>query len=151
MPLSNPTSLAEATPEDLIRWTDAKAIVATGSPFANVQYDGRRIRIAQSNNALAFPGIGLGAIVSKARFLTDDMLWAATQALSACSPVHQDKMAALLPKLSETSIISFKVALAVAEQARKDGLARIPDNANLAEMIKKYVWTPQYYPYRKVK
>jgi malate dehydrogenase (oxaloacetate-decarboxylating) len=150
MPLSNPTALAEATPEQLIAWTDAKALIATGSPFPDVYYQGKHFRIAQSNNALAFPGIGLGAITAKAKYLTDDMLWAATCALKACSPVNQDKMAPLLPKLSETKMISFKVALAVAEQARKDGLAQIPDNVNLADTIKQSIWEPRYYPYRKV-
>lgn len=150
MPLSNPTSLAEAKPEDLLKWTEGKAIIATGSPFPDVFYNDKWYRIAQSNNALAFPGIGLGAIAAKAKYLTDDMLWAATEALSECSPVYQDKMAPLLPKLSETKMVSFNVALAVAEQARKEGLAQITDNENLAEVIKKIIWEPKYYPYRKI-
>lgn len=150
MPLSNPNSLAEANPEDLLRWTDAKAIIAEGSPFPDVHYNDKYYRIAQSNNAFAFPGIGLGVIVSKAKRLTDGMLWAATQALSACSPVNQDIMAPLLPKLAEAKMVSANVALAVAEQARKEGLAQIPDNANLKEMIKKAMWEPRYYPYKKI-
>ncbi len=149
MPLSNPNSLAEAKPEDLLKWTEGKAIIATGSPFPDVLYNEKWYRIAQSNNALAFPGIGLGAIVSKAKRLTDDMLWAATEALAACSPVIQDKMAPLLPKLAEAKMVSASVALAVAEQARKEGLAQIPDDVNLKELIKKSMWEPKYYPYRK--
>ena len=150
MPLSNPTSLAEATPEDLLKWTNGKAIIATGSPFPDVYHEGRKHRIAQSNNALAFPGIGLGTIAVKAKHITDEMLWAATQALAACSPVGQDKMAPLLPKLAETSMVSFNVAIAVAEQARKEGLAQVPDNADLAELIRRTRWEAKYYPYRKI-
>ncbi|RDI41499.1 NAD-dependent malic enzyme [Aquicella lusitana] len=149
MPLSNPTSLAEAKPDDLLKWTRGKAIIAAGSPFPDVMYDNKWYRIAQSNNALAFPGIGLGAVAVKAKHVTDEMLWAATQALSECSPVNQDKMAPILPKLSETKMVSFKVALAVAEQARKEGLAQIPEQANLKDVIKKASWEPRYYPYRK--
>lgn len=150
MPLSNPNTLAEAKPEDLMVWTEGKAIIAEGSPFPDVFYDKKWYRIAQSNNAFAFPGIGLGAIAVKAKRLTDDMLWAATQALSACSPVTQDIMSPLLPKLSEAKMVSYNVALAVAEQARKEGLAQIPDDANLKEMIRNNMWTPHYYPYRKI-
>ena len=150
MPLSNPTSLAEAKPEDLLKWTLGKAIIATGSPFADVDYDGKRYRIAQSNNALAFPGVGLGAIAVKAKHISDEMLWAATQALSACSPVIQDKMAPLLPKLSETKMVSTKVAIAVAEQARKEGLAQVPDSADLSTLIRAATWEAKYYPYKKV-
>ncbi len=150
MPLSNPTPLAEAKPEDLLQWTEGKAIIATGSPFPEVNYNGKWYRIAQSNNALAFPGIGLGSIVAKAKHISDNMLWAATEALSLCSPVHQDKMAPLLPKLSESNRISFNVALAVAEQARLEGLAQVSDNVDFKEAIKQAMWQPEYHPYEKV-
>jgi malate dehydrogenase (oxaloacetate-decarboxylating) len=150
MPLSNPTSLSEASPEDLLRWTDGKAIIATGSPFGEVFYDGRRIRIAQSNNALAFPGIGLGTIAAKAKHLTDDMLWAATQALAECSPVMHDKMAPLLPKLSETHMVSYKVAVAVAEAARQAGIAGVPPDVDLKQRIRRMMWEPRYMPYQKI-
>lgn len=148
MPLSNPTSLAEAKPDDLLQWTDGKAIIATGSPFPNVEYKGKWFRIAQSNNALAFPGIGLGAIVSRAKYLTDDMLWVATRALSECSPVHQDKMAPLLPKLANSKMVSMKVAKAVAEQARKEGIAQVSDDCDFDQALQHYTWDPKYYPYR---
>jgi len=150
MPLSNPTSLAEAKPSDLYEWTKGQAIIATGSPFPDVCYEGQLFRIAQSNNALAFPGIGLGAIAAKASVLTDDMLWAATKALCQCSPIHQDKLAALLPKLSESKMISFKVALAVAQQARKEGVAQIAEEEDLEALLTRIMWEPRYYPYRKV-
>jgi malate dehydrogenase (oxaloacetate-decarboxylating) len=150
MPLSNPNSLAEAEPQDLLQWTDGKAIIATGSPFPDALYHGKWHRIAQSNNAFAFPGIGLGTIAVKAKHISDDMLWAATEALSLCSPVHQDKMAPLLPKLAEARAVSFSIALAVAKQARKEGLATIPETANLEAIIRRTAWEPQYYPYKKV-
>ncbi len=149
MPLSNPNSLAEATPDDLIRWTEGKAIIATGSPFPEVEYRGNRYRIAQSNNAFSFPGIGLGCIAVKAKKVSDDMLWAATQALCQCSPVSQDKMEPILPKLSEAKMVSQAVALAVAEQACKEGLARIPAQTDLKMLIKRMMWEPRYYPYQK--
>jgi malate dehydrogenase (oxaloacetate-decarboxylating) len=149
MPLSNPTALSEAEPKDLYQWTQGKAIIATGSPFADVRYMGTYHRIAQSNNALAFPGIGLGIVAVKARLLSDDMLWAAANALSACAPIIQDKTAPLLPKLSEAKMVSIKVAVAVAEQARKEGLAlNMTDDIN--ELIRNTMWEPRYLPYRKV-
>lgn len=146
MPLSNPTSLSEAKPDDLLEWTNGHAIIATGSPFPDVHYDKKWFRIAQSNNALAYPGIGLGAIAVKAKSVSDDMLWAATEALSQCSPINQDKMAPLMPKLAEAKMVSMKVALAVAEQARKEGLSNIPANVDLKEVIRKTTWEPKYYP-----
>jgi len=150
MPMSNPTSLSEAKPEEVLKWTQGKAIIATGSPFGEVHYEGKWFRIAQSNNALAFPGIGLGAITVKAKRISDDMLWAATQALSECSPTYQDKMAPLLPKLAEAKMVSLKVALAVAKQAYKEGLAQVSDLEHLEKTLKNSMWEPQYHPYRKV-
>jgi malate dehydrogenase (oxaloacetate-decarboxylating) len=149
MPLSNPTQKSEATPSDLIQWTKAKAIIATGSPFPEVIFEGCPIRISQSNNALAFPGIGLGAIAVKAKHLSEDMLWAATDALSQCGPILHDQHAPLLPKLSETKSISRHVALAVALQARKEGLAQIDDQIDLNQAINEVTWEPRYYSYRK--
>lgn len=150
MPLSNPNSLAEATPKDLLRWTEAKAIIATGSPFHDVEYENKNYRIAQSNNAFAFPGVGLGAIAVKAKQISDDMLWAATKALTACSPSADDKTAPILPRLSDSKMVSVQIALAVATQAREEGLAQISDDADLHEVIRRMMWEPVYYPYRKV-
>lgn len=149
LPLSNPTELSEADPKDLYEWTQGKAIIATGSPFPDVRHAGNYHRVAQSNNALAFPGIGLGVIAVKARLLSDDMLWAAANALSKCAPIIQDKTAPLLPKLSEAKMVSMQIALAVAEQARKEGLA---DNTSddVRELIKQTMWEPRYLPYHKV-
>lgn len=149
MPLSNPNQLAEATPDDLINWSKSKAIIATGSPFPSVLYENKTYRVAQSNNAFAFPGIGLGAVAAKAKILSDDMLWAATTALFECSPAKLDAMAPLLPKLCEAKMVSMTVALAVAEQARKEGLAQVPDSADLRQLIEQTIWEPRYYPYKK--
>ncbi len=149
MPLSNPTALSEADPKDLYQWTQGKAIIATGSPFPDVRYMGTYHRIAQSNNALAFPGIGLGIIAVKARLLSDDMLWAAANALSSCSPLIQDKTAPLLPKLAEAKMVSVKIAKAVAEQARKEGIAHNTDD-DLTKLIQRTMWEPRYLPYLKV-
>lgn len=153
MPLSNPTPLAEATPSDLIKWTDAKAIIATGSPFPDVHFNNKDYRIAQSNNAFAFPGIGLGCIAVQAKRVSDDMLWAATQALSHCSPVHHSKTlgTALLPKLANSNVVSMRVAYAVAQQAQAEGLARMTDSTHLETLIKRIIWKPRYYPYQKIK
>lgn len=149
LPLSNPNALSEADPKDLYQWTDGKAIIATGSPFPDVRHMGLYHRIAQSNNALAFPGIGLGVIAVKARLLSDDMLWAAANALSDCAPIIQDKTAPLLPKLAEAKMVSLRVALAVAEQARKEGLARNTQE-DIKSLIQKTIWEPRYLPFRKV-
>lgn len=152
MPLSNPTSKSEARPDDLFHWTNGKALIATGSPFPDILLDDRRIRIAQSNNALAFPGIGLGSIAAKASYLTDDMLWAATEALSQCSPIlhaHQSNQSTLLPKLSEAKFVSRQIALAVASQARKEGVAQIDPKIDLNLAINRVIWEPRYYRYRK--
>ena len=152
MPLSNPNTLAEAKPQDLMDWTEGRVLMATGSPFGDVKFDNKWHRVAQSNNALAFPGIGLGTVAVKAKRLTDGMLWAATQALSKCSPVIQDKMAPLLPKLSEARLVSYQVGLAVAAQAIKEGVAGIcpPDEESLKQLICDTMWVPQYYPYKRI-
>lgn len=150
MPLSNPTILSEANPADLLQWTDGKAIIATGSPFHSVSWNNKHYHIAQSNNAFVFPGLGLGVLAVKANRVTDDMLWAATNALSACSPMARDPFAALLPKLSNAKFVSYQIALAVAEQACREGVATAVPVKSLSDTIKGLFWEPQYYPYRKV-
>lgn len=151
LPLSNPTSRSEATPEDIINWTDAKALIATGSPFDPVEYQGKTIRIAQSNNAFVFPGLGLGVIASKANRVSDKMIRVAADTLSDCSPVHDDPQAPVLPSLSDIEAVSRKIALAVAEQARLEGHAQVPADADLKELVDHYFWTPNYLPIKKMK
>lgn len=151
MPLSNPTTLTEAIPEDLIRWTNGQAIIATGSPFDDVIYNHKNIPVAQSNNALVFPGIGLGIIAVGAARLTDDMLWAATQAVAELSPMKNNSEAALLPKLSDARRISFEIAVKVAECAYQAGLNNKPIHKPIPELVRETMWEPIYLPIRPSK
>src|SRR5688572_10909886 len=149
-PLSNPTSKSEAMPTDVIAWTEGRAFVATGSPFDDVVYDGRRIRIGQCNNAYIFPGVGLGVIASNARRVTDAMFVAAARALSELSPARRDSSQPLLPPLSEVREVAKRVALAVAVQAQRDGLADALPQDELQRRIEATMWTPDYLPYRRI-
>jgi malate dehydrogenase (oxaloacetate-decarboxylating) len=149
-PLSNPTSQSEAAPADLLRWTDGRALVGTGSPFAPVEINGKSIRIAQVNNSYIFPGLALGILVSRARRVTDGMIMAAAKALAALSPARADKGAPLLPPIAEARKTSLAVAEAVGTQAIVDGVAEAVDDASLAEMLRAYVWEPEYVPYERV-
>lgn len=149
LPLSNPTSHAEAHPANLYKWTNGKALVATGSPFGEVNYEGEKIRVAQSNNAFIFPGLGLGVIACRPQLLTDKMIWAAAEALSKCSPAFVDPSAPLLPDLSEIKTISYKVAAAVVNQARREKLDTFQCELTPEEAIKHVAWKAEYYPYSK--
>jgi malate dehydrogenase (oxaloacetate-decarboxylating) len=148
-PLSNPTSKSEALPTDVIAWSEGRAFVATGSPFDDVIYDGRRIRIGQCNNAYIFPGVGLGVIASKARRVTDAMFVAAARALSELSPARRDSSQPLLPPLREVREVAKRVAVAVALQAQRDGLAEALPQDQLMQQIEATMWTPDYLPYRR--
>lgn len=149
MPLSNPTSQAEALPEDVIRWTDGAALVATGSPFAPVEHAGRSIPIAQCNNAYIFPGIGLGVVASGAKRVTDDMLMAASRALAREAPIVKQGEGALLPALSKIRELSKAIAFDVAGQAQGEGVALKTDGIKLREAIERNSWTPEYRRYRR--
>jgi malate dehydrogenase (oxaloacetate-decarboxylating) len=150
-PLSNPTSKCEAHPADLIRWTDGRALVATGSPFADVLHDGKHYRIAQCNNAYIFPGVGLGVIAAEATRVTDTIFVAAARALAELSPVHKDSTAPLLPSLKDVRAVSRHVAIAVAEEAMRCGKATKLPRAELEKRIDAKMWTPKYLPYRRKK
>lgn len=142
LPLSNPTSRAEALPEDVIRWTSGRALIATGSPFPPVNYQGQTYTIAQANNALLFPGLGLGVAVSKARRISDGMLTAAANAVAQLSDARQPGTA-LLPPVEELKVVSAAVGIAVAEAARNEGLAQ----SSLEDPIRQVhraMWRPQY-------
>jgi malate dehydrogenase (oxaloacetate-decarboxylating) len=150
-PLSNPTEKAEATPHALLQWTAGRALIATGSPFAAVEFQGQTMNISQCNNALIYPGIGLGVIIAKAKRLSDAMLWEACKALSRyCIDVKQVN-APLLPDFTEIHKISQQIGLAVAQQARREGLAQISDEIDLLQQIQNQFWLPQYYEYRRSK
>ena len=135
-PLSNPTSKSEAIPADLIAWTEGRALIATGSPFAPVSLAGREIRIGQCNNSFIFPGVGLGVIASGARRVTNAMFVAAARVLSEFSPALQDPQGSLYPPLEHVREISKSVALAVAREAQESGLAP----ATNAETRERRVW-----------
>src|ERR1700730_17184044 len=122
-PLSNPTSLSEAEPSDLLAWTEGRALVATGSPFAAVKYGGKSIEIAQCNNVFIFPAVGLGLLASKARRVSDRMMMAAAKALGDQSPALKDPAASLLPNVRTLRDVAREVAYAVAARANDEGLA----------------------------
>lgn len=153
-PLSNPTSLHEANPADLNKWTDGKVLFATGSPFPPVTHNGTSRDVAECNNALVFPGIGLGAVLSRTRLLSDKMLVAAVKALSALSPALKDPERPLLPDVEDVREVSMQIAKAVVRQAVEEGLATekgIPeDDGELDEWIRVQMWEPVYRPLKKV-
>jgi malate dehydrogenase (oxaloacetate-decarboxylating) len=146
-PLSNPTSRSEATPDDLMSWTDGQAVIGTGSPFPPVRRDGVSVRVDQTNNAYVFPGIGLGSIAARARRISDNMLMAAARALASLSPSRTNAKANLLPPVTNLREVSYHVALAVALEAQKDGLAERSDKGELASLIRTKMWTPVYRAY----
>ena len=148
LPLSNPTSRCEATPADVIRWTDGRAIVGTGSPFAPVEFGGKSIKIAQTNNSYIFPGMALGIMSSRARRVSDGMIMAAARALAALSAAQVDPDGALLPPLESLRNVSMSVATAVGRQAQAEGLAKIKGEA-FVEELRANVWEPVYLPYRR--
>ncbi len=149
MPLSNPTSKVEATPEEILRWTDGQALVATGSPFAPVSINGRTVHIAQCNNSYIFPGIGLGVIACKASRISDRMLMAASNALAECSPIVTGEGDAVLPSLKDIQQVSRKIALAVAREAQVEGLALETSEEVLLAAIERNFWVPEYRSYRR--
>ena len=141
-PLSNPTSRAEATPADLLDWTDGKALVATGSPFSPVDHGGVRHVIAQSNNALIFPGLGLGVAACRANRVTKGMIAAAADALAGLVNAWRPG-APLLPGISDLRLVSATVAIAVAEQAAREGVAE-RELANPIQEVYERMWQPNY-------
>jgi malate dehydrogenase (oxaloacetate-decarboxylating) len=147
-PLSNPTSKSEATPEDILRWTDGKALIGTGSPFAPVHYGGREICIDQTNNSYIFPGLALGIIASRSRRVSDDMIMTAAQTLAGLSPVEHDRHANLLPPVAESRRISRVIAAAVARQAIAEGLSELR-GAEVDAAIAANVWEPRYVRYER--
>ena len=148
LPLSNPTSLAEATPESILRWSDGRALVATGSPFPPVIHEGRAHEVGQANNVFVFPGIGLGAIACGASRITDAMVLAAARTLA--SRVTEARLAAgaLYPPISELRAVSRDVAVAVASEAIRSGHAPSIEDDALQSEIDAAMWWPAYVPYR---
>ncbi|ENZ6312900.1 NAD-dependent malic enzyme [Listeria monocytogenes] len=142
LPLSNPTKLAEATASDLIQWTDGKALIVTGSPSKPVEYQNTTYEIGQANNALLYPGLGLGALVTRAKYITDDMLAAASMAVA--EQISPNKSgAALLPHVRTLRETSRAVAIAVANQAIKENIHQV-ELTNVIEAIELEMWQPIY-------
>jgi malate dehydrogenase (oxaloacetate-decarboxylating) len=148
-PLSNPTSRSEANAEDLIRWTDGRALVASGSPFAPVIYGARKIPIAQCNNIYIFPAMGLAVVASGARRVTEPMMLAAARALAANSPALKDQSASLLPPLTELRRVAVEIAVAAGIQAQKDGVAPEISEDELHQRVLETQWTPAYPSFSK--
>ncbi|MBD1388941.1 NAD-dependent malic enzyme [Neiella sp. HB171785] len=149
MPLSNPTSRVEARPADVINWTEGRALVATGSPFAPVPYDGELFDIAQCNNSYIFPGIGLGVLATQAKRVTDNMLMASSRALAECSPLAKEGSGPLLPPLEEIQQVSRHIAFAVGQAAMADGVAVQTDDEVLRESVDYWFWQPEYRDYKR--
>ncbi|THV69594.1 hypothetical protein D6D28_05774 [Aureobasidium pullulans] len=153
-PLSNPTKLHEADPKDLFKWTEGKALMATGSPFDPVEYNGTKYEVAECNNSTTFPGIGLGAILSRTKLMSPPLLVAATKALAAQAPALKDENAGLLPDVTNVREISVKIAAAVIKKAQEEKLAQeehIPDNdEDLEQWIRAQMWDAEYRPLKKV-
>jgi malate dehydrogenase (oxaloacetate-decarboxylating) len=147
LPMSNPTTLSEATPADLLAWTGGRALVATGSPFGPVTYQGVTYQIGQANNALIFPGLGLGALLSRARRITDRMITVAAQAVAELADTAAPG-ALLLPPIDDLRATSARVALAVAQAAADDGVAGQPGVT--ADGVEAAMWKPEYAPVRAV-
>jgi malate dehydrogenase (oxaloacetate-decarboxylating) len=150
LPLSNPTSVAEATPEDLLCWTNGNALVGTGSPFAPVEINGCKIRISQINNSFIFPGLALGILVGRASRVTDGMMMAAAKALASASPTLEDPTAPLLPAIADSRRVAMVVAEAVGRQSISDGISELDPSA-LSDQLGAYVWEPVYHPYERIK
>lgn len=144
LPMSNPTSISEAVPEDIFRWTDNKALVATGSPFEPVQLEDGPRRIGQANNVFVFPGIGLGTIIAGASEITDSMISAAATALAGSLTDAELGEPCLMPEVTRLWDICGDVAIAVATQAVLDGVARQKKVGGLEEKIAVYRWKPVY-------
>jgi malate dehydrogenase (oxaloacetate-decarboxylating) len=143
-PLSNPTTKSEAKAPDLIHWTEGRALVATGSPFAPVSYGGHMIPIAQCNNVYIFPAMGLGLVASGAQRVTEAMMLAAARALGASSPALKDSSSSLLPPLAEIRRVAAEIAFAVGIEAQKDGVAPNLGEDELRRRVMETQWTPAY-------
>jgi malic enzyme len=144
LPLSNPTSKCEATPADLLNWTNGRALVATGSPFDPVQVDGRTIRIGQGNNVFIFPGVGLGVLVSEASYVSDTMFRVAAETLAAAVSDAELSAGTLFPRLRELRQITLQVACAVVKQAREEGVGRPLADDQIPEAVRGMMWWPDY-------
>lgn len=144
LPLSNPTANSEAVPSDVLAWTDGRALVATGSPFAPVDFGGRIRVIGQANNVFIFPGVGLGSIVAGSREVSDEMFLVAASTLASSVPVARVEEGALYPPLSTLRPVSRQIAVDVARESCRQGLSRFCDEERAEEAVREAIWFPQY-------
>jgi malate dehydrogenase (oxaloacetate-decarboxylating) len=148
-PLSNPTSRVEATPQDILTWTNGEALVATGSPFAPVKVGDNIFEIAQCNNSYIFPGIGLGVLAANATRVTTEMLMESSRTLAECSPLAIEGQGPLLPPLEEIHLVSKKIALAVGKKAIEQQVAPEISEEALEQAIEANFWQPVYRNYKR--
>jgi malic enzyme len=146
MPFSNPTANAEATPADLINWTDGRALIATGSPFEPVEHSGRTHHIGQGNNVFVFPGLGLGALICGATEVTDAMVSASSAALAQQITEEELELGLLFPSVNRLREVSRAVAKAVVQQARNDNVAADTDS-DIENLLENSIWVPEYPVY----
>ena len=150
-PLSNPTERSEATPAELDSWTEGRAVIGTGSPFPPLKRNGKVFRADQTNNAYVYPGIGLGAIATGSRRISDGMFLAAAHAVAAKSPAIDDPGANLLPPLRQIRELTFHVAVAAGKQAQTEGLVRPMSDETIATAVHARMWEPRYPSYKRLK
>ena len=144
LPLSNPTSKAECTPADALKYSKGRALIATGSPFEPIEFEGRRHVIGQCNNAFVFPGVGLGVLISEASRVTDSMFFAAAGALADFANIHPAAEGCLYPRLSDLREVSRLIAFRVARTAREEGFGRSLDDELIRQEIDDFCWFPDY-------
>jgi malate dehydrogenase (oxaloacetate-decarboxylating) len=150
-PLSNPVSCAEATPADVDRWSQGRAVIGAGSPFPPLTRNGKPFSVDQTNNSYIFPGVGLAAVAMQTRRSSDTMFMAAAKALAAMSPARLDPQANLLPSVTALRDVAITVAVAVAKQAYAEGLAAHVAPEKIEETVLARMWSPRYRPYRRAR
>lgn len=149
-PLSNPDEKCEAQPADILKWSKGKALIATGTAFPPIEYHNRMVQIAQCNNALVFPGIGLGILAVNANRLTKEMILAASETLCTFAPSKKDSFLPLLPSLDNAQTVAKAIAIAVARSAINSGNAQKNQDKDLKALIEELFWEPRYLPFKKV-
>jgi malate dehydrogenase (oxaloacetate-decarboxylating) len=145
-PSSNPSSISEATPADLYAWTDCRVLVATGSPFPNVECNGRVYKVGQGNNVFIFPGLGLASIAANASRITDSMTKVASEALAKQVTNEEREQGLLFPAVSRLRAVSFEIAVAVAHQAIQDGVADVAHD-DVERLVREARWSHDYPDY----